>query len=144
MRAAKRALARPGEATKQHSRPEGMFSVADLSMFANDLDAQAYPAGHRFFSAGDHGEIMYVVTEGEIEIVLRGKVLETVIAGGIFGELALIDHRDRSADVTAKTDVKISAIDQKRFLYLVRNHPFFALEVMKIMADRLRKFDDLL
>ena len=33
-------------------------------------------------------------------------------------------------------------IDQKRFLYLVRNHPFFALEVMKIMADRLRRFDD--
>lgn len=44
----------------------------------------------------------------------------------------------------AKTDVKVSAIDQKRFLYLVRNHPFFALEVMKIMADRLRKFDDLI
>ena len=56
----------------------------------------------------------------------------------------LIDHRERSADVTAKTDVKVSAIDQKRFLYLVRNHPFFALEVMKIMADRLRKFDDML
>ena len=121
-----------------------MISVADLSMFASDLDAQAYPAGHRFFNVGDHGEIMFVVTDGEVEIVLRGKVLETVVAGGIFGELALIDHRDRSADVVAKTAVKVSAIDQKRFLYLVRNHPFFALEVMKIMADRLRKFDDLL
>lgn len=118
--------------------------MADLSMFASDLDAQNYPAAHRFFAAGDHGEIMFVVVEGEVEITLRGKVLETVISGGIFGELALIDHRERSADVTAKTAVKVSAIDQKRFLYLVRNHPFFALEVMKIMADRLRKFDDLL
>jgi CRP/FNR family transcriptional regulator, cyclic AMP receptor protein len=118
--------------------------VADLSMFANDLDAQNYPAGHRFFTVGDHGEIMFVVTEGEVEISLRGKVLETVVSGGIFGELALIDHRERSADVLAKTDVKVSSIDQKRFLYLVRNHPFFALEVMKIMSDRLRKFDDLL
>jgi CRP/FNR family cyclic AMP-dependent transcriptional regulator len=118
--------------------------VADLSMFASDLDAQQYPAGHCFFSAGDHGEIMFVVTEGEVEIKLRGKLLETVHEGGIFGELALIDHRKRSADVTAKTAVKASAIDQKRFLYLVRNHPFFALEVMKIVADRLRKFDDLL
>ena len=118
--------------------------MADLSIFANDLDAPHYAAGHRFFTAGDQGEIMYVVTEGEVEITLRGKVLETVHPGGIFGELALIDHRERSADVTAKTDVQVSAIDQKRFLYLVRNHPFFALEVMKIMADRLRKFDDLL
>ena len=113
-------------------------------MFASDLDAQHYPAGHRFMSVGDHGEMMYVVTEGEVEIKLRGKLLETVHSGGIFGELALIDHKDRSADVTAKTDVKVSALDQKRFLYLVRNHPFFALEVMKIMADRLRHFDDLL
>ena len=113
-------------------------------MFANDLDAQDYPAGHRFMSVGDHGEMMYVVTEGEVEISLRGKLLETVHAGGIFGELALIDHKDRSADVAAKTDVKVSALDQKRFLYLVRNHPFFALEVMKVMADRLRHFDDLI
>ncbi len=118
--------------------------MADLTIFAHDLDAKDYPAGHRFISTGDQGEIMYVVTEGEVEITLRGKVLETVHSGGIFGELALIDHRERSADVTAKSDVKVSAIDQKRFLYLVRNHPFFALEVMKIMAERLRKFDDLL
>jgi CRP-like cAMP-binding protein len=119
--------------------------VADLSMFASDLDAKQYPAGHRFITVGDEGDdVMYVVTEGEVEITLRGKVLETVSAGGIFGELALIDHRERSADVAAKTDVKVSTIDQKRFLYLIRNHPFFALEVMKIMADRLRKFDELL
>jgi CRP/FNR family transcriptional regulator, cyclic AMP receptor protein len=113
-------------------------------MFANDLDAQQYAAGHRFFSNGDHGESMYVVVEGDVDVVLRGKVLETVHTGGIFGELALIDHRERSADVIAKTDVKVSMIDQKRFMYLIRNHPFFALEVMKIMADRLRRFDDLL
>jgi len=113
-------------------------------MFASDLDAQHYPAGHRFFTAGDHGKEMFVVTEGEVEITLRGKLLETIHSGGIFGEMALIDHKERSADVAAKTDVQVSSIDQKRFLYLVRNHPFFALEVMKIMADRLRKFDDLL
>jgi len=118
--------------------------MADLSLFASDLDAQHYPAGHKFMEVGDHGDFMFVVTEGEIEISLRGKILETVHSGGIFGELALIDHRERSADVIAKTDVKVSSIDQKRFLYLVRNHPFFALEVMKVMADRLRHFDDLL
>jgi CRP/FNR family transcriptional regulator, cyclic AMP receptor protein len=118
--------------------------MADLSLFASDLDAKEFPAGHRFFAVGEQGETMYVVSQGEVEITLRGKVLETVYPGGIFGEMALIDHRERSADVTAKSDVRVSAIDQKRFLYLVRNHPFFALEVMKIMTDRLRRFDDLL
>lgn len=118
--------------------------MADLTIFATDPDTQTFEAGHRFFTAGDHGEVMYVVIDGAVEIVLRGKVLETVHAGGVFGEMALIDHRERSADVIAKTSVKVAAIDEKRFIYLVRNHPFFALEVMRIMAERLRHFDDLL
>jgi CRP-like cAMP-binding protein len=118
--------------------------VADLSIFASAADAEVFPSGHRFFTTGDPGETMYVVLEGEVDIVLRGKVLESVHQGGIFGEMALIDHLERSADVVAKTDVRVAAIDQKRFLYLVRNHPFFALEVMKVMTDRLRRFDDLL
>ena len=53
----------------------------------------------------------------------------------------LIDHHERSADVVAKTDVEAALIDQKRFLYLVSHHPFFAVEVMKVMAFRLRRFD---
>lgn len=118
--------------------------MADLTIFAAEPDSQSYPDGHRFFSVGDHGETMFVVLEGEVEIVLRGKVLETVRTGGIFGEMALIDHRERSADVVAKSGAKVATIDQGRFLYLVRNHPFFALEVMKIMAERLRHFNSLL
>ena len=118
--------------------------MPDLSIFANDADGEVYPAGHRFCAIGEPGDAMYVVLAGEVDIVLRGKVLESVRAGGIFGEMALIDHLERSADAVAKTDVRVAAIDQKRFLYLVRNHPFFALEVMKVMTDRLRRFDDLL
>jgi CRP-like cAMP-binding protein len=113
-------------------------------MFVNESDLQTHPAGYRFFELGDTGEEMWVVLEGAVDIVLRGRVLETVGQGGIFGELALIDHRERSADVIAKTDVKVAPIDQKRFLYLLRNHPFFAIEVMKVMTDRLRRFDDLI
>jgi CRP-like cAMP-binding protein len=118
--------------------------MADLSMFVNDSDKESFPAGHHFFTAGDVGDVMYVVLEGDVDIMLRGKHLESVAPGGVFGEMALIDHRERSADVIAKTDVKVAPIDQKRFLYLIRNHPFFAIEVMKIMTDRLRRFDDLL
>ena len=118
--------------------------MPDLTPIAKDLDAQHFSAGHKFFGIGDHGEDMYVVSSGEVEIILRGKVLETVHAGGIFGELALIDHRERSADVVAKTDVWIGIIPPKKFVELVRTHPFFAIEVMTIMAQRLRRLDDLI
>jgi CRP/FNR family transcriptional regulator, cyclic AMP receptor protein len=110
----------------------------------HDLDVEHFSAGHKFFGVGDRGEAMYVVSSGEAEIVLRGKVLETVHAGGIFGELALIDHRERSAEVVAKTDVSVGVIDRKRFVDLVHSHPSFALEVMATMANRLRRLDDMI
>ncbi|HTV93194.1 MAG TPA: cyclic nucleotide-binding domain-containing protein [Verrucomicrobiae bacterium] len=116
--------------------------MADLSIFATDTETQRFPAGHRFFAAGEDGELMYVVLSGEVEINLRDKVLETVHAGGIFGEMALIDRQKRSADVLAKTDVKVAVIDRKRFLFLLTRNPYFAIEVMTVMTERLRRFDD--
>jgi CRP-like cAMP-binding protein len=118
--------------------------MPDLSMFVNDGDIKTFPAGHQFFTVGDTGDDMWVVLDGTVDINLRGRHLEEVSSGGVFGEMALIDHRERSAEVVAKTDVRVAPIDQKRFLYLIRNHPFFAIEVMKVMTDRLRHFDDLL
>lgn len=115
-----------------------------VTLFQNDPGAETFTAGQAFFKVGEPGEAMYVVVEGEVDLTLRGKHLETVSPGGIFGEMALIDHKPRSADATAKTAGRIAVIDQKRFLFLLRNSPFFAIEVMSIMADRLRRFNDLL
>jgi len=55
--------------------------------------------------------------------------------------LALIDHGQRSASAIAKTDCKIVPLDEKRFLYMVQETPNFALQVMQIMAERLRRMD---
>jgi len=110
----------------------------------NDEVMQYFPAGHRFFATGDHGEVMYVVTSGEVEILLRGRLLETVGTGSVFGEMAIIDDRERSAEAIAKTNVKVVVIDHTRFLYLTKNDPSFALKVMKIITTRLRRLDDML
>jgi CRP/FNR family transcriptional regulator, cyclic AMP receptor protein len=121
----------------------GSHTMPDLSMFANSSDTHEYPAGHVFFTAGDEGDVMYVVVAGEVEILIREKIVETIGAGGIFGEMALIDSRPRSAAARAKTIVKAAAIDQRHFLYLVQTHPLFSIEVMNVMTDRLRLLDDI-
>jgi CRP/FNR family transcriptional regulator, cyclic AMP receptor protein len=118
--------------------------VVDPAIIVTDDVTQYYRAGHRFFETGDHGEVMYVVTSGEVEIILRGKLLETVRTGSVFGEMAIIDDRERSAEAVAKTDVKAVVIDQARFLFLTRNDPMFALRIMKIITNRLRRLDALL
>jgi CRP/FNR family transcriptional regulator, cyclic AMP receptor protein len=58
--------------------------------------------------------------------------------------MALLDHKPRSACATAKTDCRVVQVDQRRFLYLIQNTPFFAIEVMTVMSDRLRHADDLI
>lgn len=118
--------------------------MTDSTIVVSDEVMQYFPAGHRFFSTGDHGEVMYVVTSGEVDIVLRGRVLETVGTGSVFGEMAIIDDRERSAEAIAKTNVKVVVIDHTRFMYLTRNDPSFALKVMKIVTTRLRRMDDML
>jgi CRP/FNR family transcriptional regulator, cyclic AMP receptor protein len=59
----------------------------------------------------------------------------------IFGELALITKEPRSATARAHTDCRVVEIPEKRFLYLVHETPFFALEVMRVLTSRLPRHD---
>ena len=81
---------------------------------------------------------MYVLLEGEMEILLGDFVLETVRQGALIGEMALIDNTPRTASVVAKTPCRLAEIDRRRFHFLVQQTPHFATHVMKTLADRLR------
>jgi len=103
-----------------------------------DAEVREFQAGDTIFCAGQAGSTMFVVAEGEVEIWLGPVFAETVTPGGIFGEMALIDGTVRSADALAKTRCKLFAVDERRFQSMVRETPAFALQVMSIMAERLR------
>jgi CRP/FNR family transcriptional regulator, cyclic AMP receptor protein len=110
-----------------------------VKLFQHSKDSEAFAAGQIIFSEGQPGEVMYVVLEGEVDIQTSGKLIETIHAGDMFGEMALVDSEPRSAEAVARTDCKLVPINKKRFVYLVTETPFFALEVMQVMANRLRK-----
>jgi CRP/FNR family cyclic AMP-dependent transcriptional regulator len=108
--------------------------------FKHDPDTRTYEHGEMIFAAGDTGHEMYVVQDGLIEIVIDGMIVETLGAGGIFGEGALIDDsHHRAAGARAASDVRVAVIDERRFKYLVERSPFFAIEVMRALAYRLRR-----
>lgn len=115
--------------------------MTTLNLFRNAKDFQRFPAGETVFQIGQPGDLMYAVVEGEVEIKLGNKVLESVGAGGIVGEMALIDQGPRSANAVAKIDSKLVPIDEKHFSFLVQQTPNFALQVMKILVERLRAMD---
>lgn len=112
-----------------------------LDMFATEENPRVCEAGEAIFSAYDMGAEMYVVLEGQVELTIDSKVLEILGPGEPFGEMALIDQAPRTATATAKAPCKLAVITEKRFLFMVQTMPHFALEIMKVMADRLRKMN---
>jgi CRP-like cAMP-binding protein len=95
--------------------------------------------GQVIFKAGDSGREMFIVRTGSVDLRIGETVLETVAQGGIFGELALVDAAPRSATAIAGPDCTLVLLDAPAFNNLVRRVPNLALEVMKVMARRLRR-----
>lgn len=112
----------------------------DLSgLFRHAPDIVTFQAGTTIFEEGQAADFMYVILEGEVELTINGKHLDTAERGSIVGEMALIDHVVRSATAVARTDCRLARVTQKQFLYMVQETPNFSLHVMHIMAERLRK-----
>jgi CRP-like cAMP-binding protein len=110
-------------------------------MTGSQMKPTRIESGTDIFREGDHGDRMYIVSEGVVELSVKGKVIATVSKGGIFGEMALIDDKPRSATARAKTDCEFATIDEAKFFELVHEKPSFALEVMKVLVERLRMMD---
>ena len=100
--------------------------------------ARDYKTGDVIFKEGDVADALFIIQSGEVEIRLGNRVLEKLPQYSIFGEMALIDASPRSATAVAASDVKLVPVTEKQFLFLISNTPHFALNVMRIMARRLR------
>jgi CRP/FNR family transcriptional regulator, cyclic AMP receptor protein len=119
---------------KTVSSGEGQFTL----LASTDVPVRAFKAGETIFREGDPATELYVVQTGTVHITLGNRLLITLGAHGIFGEMALIDGDPRSATATAVTDVTLIPVSERQFLFLVRHTPFFALQVMRVLASRLR------
>lgn len=101
---------------------------------------KSYSAGQIIFEEGQFGDEMFVVMDGEVLISVEGKPIDTLGADSIFGEMALVDDRPRSATATAVVDSKLLLVDQGQFLKLIQESPDFAIETMSVMSRRMRSF----
>ena len=109
------------------------------ALFRHAEGGVAFAAGEAVFSQGAPGDTMYAVQDGAIDLIVNGVTVETVGPGGIFGELALLLGEPRTSGAVAKVDSVVVAVDQTRFMLMVRQTPFFALDVMRLLARRLRE-----
>ena len=115
--------------------------MTTIQLFRDARDTVVFPAGQTIFVEGQPGDCLYAVVEGDVDITHDGKLIRTVEAGSIFGEMALIERGPRSATAIARTACKLVPVNERRFAFLVQQTPFFALQVMRIMSERLRQQD---
>ena len=104
----------------------------------NEIEARAYKRGDIIFREGDRALELFVIKSGEVRIQIGNRTVTELPAGSIFGEMALIDDEPRSATAVAASDVELVPVSEKQFLFLVSQTPFFALKVMRVLAQRLR------
>ena len=112
-----------------------------LEMFRDWEDVEEYPAKTVIFSERDAADVMYVVLSGEIELTLHGESLGAEGPGGIVGEMAMINSAPRSATATTLTKVKLARVDRDQFRRFVKENSEFSLQVMAVLANRLRAVD---
>lgn len=123
---------------------QDIFKPSFLGLFKNEENVVSLKAGELLFKKGEPAKSMYIVLSGELRIGDGNKIFEQLAPGGLVGEMALIDHTPRAATVTAVTDCTLAAIDEKRFVFLTQQTPSFALNVMRVLSQRLRRMDALI
>jgi len=97
-----------------------------------------FDRGKPIVSQGQTGIRMYVVVEGRVAVSVMGRVVERLPAGGVFGELALVEQSPRLASVFAETDCQVLPVNRAAFLQLVKTSPEFASSLLGALAERLR------
>jgi CRP-like cAMP-binding protein len=106
-----------------------------------DLPVRKVAAGRNILVQGAVGAEMFLLKKGRAEIRVGAEEVEEIGPGDIFGEMALIDQSTRSATVTAIEDCEVVALDERRFVELIQDAPYFALDVMRTLVERLRSMN---
>jgi len=117
-----------------------------LDFFKAAGKPEKVPQGSTLFAENDKAgplffmrDKMYLLLDGEVDLVARRKRIGSVKKGEIFGEMASITHAPRSASAVAKTACLVIALDDKQFRSGLQKKPAFALMLMSIMIGRLRE-----
>ena len=103
--------------------------------------------GTTIVSKGDPGNSLIVVISGTIKISVsspdgRSAILNLIGPGEIFGEVAVLDGKARTADATANSNCEIYVIDRRDFIPFVQSQPALAMKFIELLCTRLRWTSD--
>jgi CRP-like cAMP-binding protein len=121
----------------------GGLDAEHLERLSTYATTRTVARGITIFAKGDAGNSLFAVCAGTVRIGVpsrdgRDAVFNLAGEGEIFGEIALLDGRPRTADATAMTDCELMVIDRRDFVAVVRSQPEMALKLIEVLCGRLR------
>jgi uncharacterized membrane protein len=113
------------------------------------LSDKTVPQNTRLFRQGEQGDAMYLIESGRVRISIHDEddqelTLAELAQGDFFGEMSIIDGRQRSADARVIEDAQLAILSRDAFLSFVRSNPDVPLKMLSALTDRLRRTDELL
>lgn len=123
-----------------------VLSNADLKPLATPSNVLRYDPDSTIFYRGDPPHQVYLILEGRVAVESmsnQGKAiaLSALGKGEVFGEMAVLDGRERSANIRTLEPTSLLAIGNNQFHALLRDHSAFAQEVIQDLVLRLRRSD---
>ena len=111
------------------------------------MKRQSFNSGEAIFREGERSDAAYLVVSGEVEIVKgheagSSKTIAVIRRGEYVGEMGVIDDHPRSASAVAKGPVVCMSVTQEEFMDMLLNHPEEAIDLLKILFDRLRAMNE--
>ena len=106
---------------------------------------KVYEGGEIIVRQGEKGDCMYVIQEGQVEVVqIKGEDIVRLAAldqGDFFGEMAIFEKETRSATVRALGEVRLLTVDRKTFLRRIQEDPSLAFRVVQTMSGRINQLN---
>ena len=116
-------------------------SKTNLARIARLVDEIDLPAGHVLTQQGRTGNEFFIIVDGTVRVDRDGRRIDTVGPGDFLGEIALIDHRPRTATATCETPCRVLVLAHREFHTLLADTPSIASAVLKALAERLRALE---
>lgn len=115
----------------------------ELSIVADKIHSKSFERNDILFQRGDFGDAFYIIVQGWVSAFVNSDkgsliVLNQLGPGQIFGEMALIDNKPRSAGIMALTPLEVLTLDRKEFLAVLKEHAPIALETLRSLSGKLR------
>jgi CRP/FNR family transcriptional regulator, cyclic AMP receptor protein len=119
----------------------------DIDAILTHSIVRRYAAGTQIFAKGDPGNSMMAVLKGRVTISTsssegRQVVLTVMRDGDVFGEIALLDGKERTADATATGDCELLVVGRRSLLSLLEHRPELCLDFLVVLCERLRRTNE--